>query len=161
MIFEDYEQAETLFQKLHNLHVNAEPDLYKTLDCIHKKRDFKKLVNSKNIILLCAEENGRIIGVSNTKLCTSGMTDVKIAFMDALYVADDFRGKGIGKKLFFETESIAKENGFETTSKTKIKIQGNLIIRQYVFINHWVCNLKDTLLKKIYNIKILVNYKRK
>ena len=111
MIFEDYEQAEILFLKLHNLHVNAEPDLYKTLDCIHKKRDFKKLVNSKNKILLCAEENGRIIGVSNTKFCTSGMTDVKIAFMDALYVEDNFRGKGIGKKLFFETESIAKENG--------------------------------------------------
>ena len=111
MIFEDYEQAEALFQKLHNLHVEAEPDLYKTLDCINKKKDFKKLVKSKNKILLCAEENGRIIGVSNTKLCTSGMTDIKMAFMDALYVEDDFRGKGIGKKLFFETEHIAKENG--------------------------------------------------
>lgn len=111
MIFEDYEQAEKLFLKLHNLHVNAEPDLYKTLDYIHKKRDFKKIVNSKNKILLCAEESGRIIGVSNTKFCTSGMTDIKIAFMDALYVEDAFRGKGIGKKLFFETENIAKENG--------------------------------------------------
>ena len=39
------------------------------------------------------------------------MTDIKMAFMDALYVEDDFRGKGIGKKLFYETEKIAKENG--------------------------------------------------
>ena len=43
MIFEDYEQIEALFQKLHTIHVNAEPDLYKPLDCIHKKRDFKML----------------------------------------------------------------------------------------------------------------------
>lgn len=111
MIFEDYEQAEALFQKLHNLHVKAEPDMYKTLDCISKKREFKKLLNSNYRILLCAEENGRIIGVSNTRLCSSGMTDIKMAFMDALYVENEFRGKGIGKKLFFETEYVAKESG--------------------------------------------------
>lgn len=111
MIFEDYEQVEVLFQKLHTIHVNAKPDLYKPIDCIHKKRDFKKLVNSKNKILLCAEDDGKIIGVSDAKFCTSGMTDIKMAFMDALYVEDDFRGKGIGKKLFYETEKIAKENG--------------------------------------------------
>ena len=111
MTFDDYEQVEVLFQKLHNMHADAEPDLYKPLDCIHKKRDFKKLVNSKSKILLCAEDDGKIIGVSDTKFCTSGMTDIKMAFMDALYVEDDFRGKGIGKKLFYETEKIAKENG--------------------------------------------------
>lgn len=111
MTFDDYEQVEALFQKLHNMHVDAEPDLYKPLDCIHKKRDFKKLVKSKSKILLCAEDDGKIIGVSDTKFCTSGMTDIKMAFMDALYVEDDFRGKGIGKKLFCETEKIAKENG--------------------------------------------------
>ena len=103
MTFDDYEQVEVLFQKLHNIHADAEPDLYKPLDCIHKKRDFKKLVNSKSKILLCAEDDGKIIGVSDTKFCTSGMTDIKMAFMDALYVEDDFRGKGIGKKLFYET----------------------------------------------------------
>ena len=52
IIFEDYEQVEALFQKLHTIHVNAEPDLYKPIDCIHKKRDFKKSVNSKNILHL-------------------------------------------------------------------------------------------------------------
>lgn len=108
---DDYEQAELLFQKLHNQHVEAEPDLYKKLDCINKKRDFKKQIKSKNKIMLCAEEDGKIIGISNTKFCTSGMTDIKIAFMDALYVEDEFRGKGIGKKLFLKTEHIAKENG--------------------------------------------------
>ncbi len=111
MIAEDYEQTELLFQKLHNQHVEAEPELYKKLDYINKKRDFKKQIKSKNKIMLCAEEDGKIIGISNTKFCTSGMTDIKIAFMDALYVEDEFRGKGIGKKLFLETEHIAKENG--------------------------------------------------
>ena len=111
MTFEDYEQAEELFKKLHNLHAEMEPDIYKKLDCVNKKRDFKKQVKSKYKIMLCAEENGKIIGVSNTKLCTSGMTEIKMAFMDALYVEDEFRGKGIGKKLFLETEHIAKENG--------------------------------------------------
>ncbi len=111
MTFEDYEQAEELFKKLHNLHAEMEPDIYKKLDCVNKKRDFKKQVKSKYKIMLCAEENGKIIGVSNTKLCTSGMTEIKMAFMDALYVEDKFRGKGIGKKLFLETEHIAKENG--------------------------------------------------
>ena len=56
--------------------------MYKKLDCVNKKRDFKKQVKSKNKIMLCAEENGKIIGVSNTKLCTSGMTDIKMAFME-------------------------------------------------------------------------------
>ena len=73
MTFDDYEQVEVLFQKLHNMHADAEPDLYKPLACIHKKRDFKKLVNSKSKILLCAEDDGKIIGVSDTKFCTSGI----------------------------------------------------------------------------------------
>ena len=111
MTFEDYDQAEMLFQKLHKLHVEAEPDLYKMVDKINKKRDFKKQVKSEYKVMLCAEENGRIVGVSNTKMCTSGMTDVKMAFIDALYVEDEFRGKGIGKALFLETEKLVKEKG--------------------------------------------------
>ena len=34
MTFEDYEQAEELFKKLHNLHAEMEPDMYKKLDCV-------------------------------------------------------------------------------------------------------------------------------
>ena len=100
MTFEDYEQAEALFKKLHNLHAEMEPDMYKKLDCVNKKRDFKKHVKSKNKIMLCAEEDGKIIGVSNTKFCTSGMTEIKMAFMDALYVDENFRSSGVGKNLF-------------------------------------------------------------
>lgn len=111
MTFEDYEQAEELFKKLHNLHAEMEPDMYKKLDCVNKKRDFKKQVKSKNKIMLCAEENGKIVGVSNTKFCTSRMTEIKMAFMDSLYVDENFRSTGVGKKLFLETERIAKENG--------------------------------------------------
>ncbi len=111
LTYADYEQAEAMFRKLHNIHVEAEPDLYKKRDCIYKKRDFKKLVKSKERILLCAEEKGKLIAVSNTKICTSGMTEMKMAFMDAIFVEDEFREKGIGKKLFFETERLAKEWG--------------------------------------------------
>ena len=111
LAYEDYEQAEALFRKLHNIHVSALPDMFKERDLIYKKRDFKKLVKSKDKILLCAEENGKLLAVSNTKLCTSGMTDIKMAFMDAIYVEDEFRKNGVGKKLFFETERIAKEWG--------------------------------------------------
>ena len=111
LTYEDYEQAEALFRKLHNIHVEALPDLYKSRECIYKKRDFKKLVKSKERILLCAEEKGRIIAVSNTKLCTSGKTEMKMAFMDAIFVEKEFREKDIGKKLFLETEHLAKEWG--------------------------------------------------
>lgn len=111
LTFEDYDRAEELFHKLHNIHVEAEPDLYKTRDFIYKKRDFKKLVKSKESILLCAEEKGRVIAVSNTKLCTSGMTEMKMAFMDAIFVEDEFRNKGVGKMLFTETQQIAKKWG--------------------------------------------------
>ena len=111
LTYEDYKQAEALFQKLHNIHVAALPEMFKERDPIYNKRDFKKLTKSKDKILLCAEENGRLIAVSNTKLCTSGMTDIKMAFMDAIYVEDEFRKNGVGKKLFYETERIAKEWG--------------------------------------------------
>ena len=111
LTYEDYKQAEALFQKLHNIHVAALPEMFKERDPIYNKRDFKKLAKSKDKILLCAEENGRLIAVSNTKLCTSGMTDIKMAFMDAIYVEDEFRKNGVGKKLFYETERIAKEWG--------------------------------------------------
>lgn len=107
----DYEQAEALFHKLHNIHVAALPDMFKERDLIYRKRDFKKLIKSKDKILLCAEEKGRIIAVSNTKLCTSGMTEMKMAFMDAIYVEEGYRKNGVGKQLFSETERLAKEWG--------------------------------------------------
>ena len=77
--------------------------------------------------MLCAEENEKIIGVSNTKLCTSGMTEIKMAFMDALYVDENFRSEGIGKKLFFETERIAKENGAKRLDLTVWNFNENAI----------------------------------
>lgn len=142
MTFEDYEQAEELFKKLHNLHAEMEPDMYKKLDCVNKKRDFKKHVKSKNKIMLCAEEDGKIIGVSNTKFCTSGMTEIKMAFMDALYVDENFRSSGVGKNLFLETERIAKENGAERLdltvwnfNKGAIKFYESLgmVVQRYTF----------------------------
>ena len=142
MTFEDYEQAEELFKKLHNLHAEMEPDMYKKLDCVNKKRNFKKQVKSKNKIMLCAEEDGEIIGVSNTKFCTSGMTEIKMAFMDALYVDENFRSNGVGKKLFLETERIAKENGAERLdltvwnfNKGAIKFYESLgmVVQRYTF----------------------------
>lgn len=142
MTFEDYGQAEELFKKLHNLHAEMEPDMYKKLDCVNKKRDFKKQVKSKNKIMLCAEEDGKIIGVSNTKFCTSGMTEIKMAFMDALYVDENFRSSGVGKKLFLETERIAKENGAKRLdltvwnfNKGAIKFYESLgmVIQRYTF----------------------------
>ena len=39
---EDYEQAEALFHKLHNIHVAALPDMFKERDRIYRKREISK-----------------------------------------------------------------------------------------------------------------------
>lgn len=70
------------------------------------------------------------------------MTEIKMAFMDALYVDENFRSSGVGKNLFLETERIAKENGAKRLdltvwnfNKGAIKFYESLgmVVQRYTF----------------------------
>lgn len=61
--------------------------------------------------VIVAEHKGKIVGWAslnqyNNRCAYDGVADLSV------YISREFRGKGIGKKLLAEIESLAKENGF-------------------------------------------------
>jgi L-amino acid N-acyltransferase YncA len=61
--------------------------------------------------IIVAEHDGEIVGWAslnqyNNRCAYDGVADVSV------YISREYRGKGIGKVLLAELESLAKENGF-------------------------------------------------
>jgi L-amino acid N-acyltransferase YncA len=61
--------------------------------------------------VIVAEHEGQVVGWAslnqyNNRLAYDGVADLSV------YISREFRGKGIGKQLLVELESIARENGF-------------------------------------------------
>lgn len=80
----------------------------KTLDNDYVVKDyFKNIIKKPNHILLCYEEDNTIVGYIYLKPLTEGS---KIAFINGLFVEEEYRGKGIATKLIDEAIKIAKEN---------------------------------------------------
>lgn len=78
-------------------------------DYLYMKEWFEKHTGRYQVIV--AEMVGKIVGWAslnqyNNRCAYDGVADISV------YISRDFRGKGVGKKLLAELESIANENSF-------------------------------------------------
>lgn len=73
-----------------------------------KKSLLKMLENPEDDIFLVARKNGQPIGMCMTTTIRDW------AYCFALFVEENYRGQGIGKKLIDETHRQLKENGVES-----------------------------------------------
>lgn len=81
-----------------------------------EKKDFKYMKewfdkHTDRYKIIVAEQAGQIVGWSslnqyNNRCAYNGVADISV------YILRENRGKGIGKKLLAELESLAKEEGF-------------------------------------------------
>ena len=71
---------------------------------------FEKLRNNDSYIFLCAVENDKLIGSVMGIICNElyGNCD-PFLLVENMIIDINYRGKGIGKKLFTELEKLAKE----------------------------------------------------
>ena len=75
----------------------------------HDGDSFKVVLKSPDNYVFVAEENGKIIGFATVSVRTLVRYPKPIAELDELFVAEEFRKHGVGKKFMSKVEEIAKK----------------------------------------------------
>lgn len=78
------------------------------------REDFEQLINSEKDLVAAAEFSGKVVGFANIRLRTDYVAGTKsspVAYLEGIAVLEEFRGKGIAKKLFEFCVQWAKEKG--------------------------------------------------
>lgn len=77
----------------------------------YSKKTVKEwITHPKDSILLVAKYQGELVGICLTYIMRSW------AYCDSLFIKEEFRGKGIGKKLLMKTEALLKKYNTEALS---------------------------------------------
>lgn len=109
----EFYSINNLMDQVHRLHVNNRFDIYKESKGLLSKEDFEKIISDKNMISILAEINETIVGFCiitiKNPVENKGLVSRRVAYMEDLVVDEDYRGNGIGKKLFVEAKKRAIE----------------------------------------------------
>ena len=109
---EDYPAVDRLMQQVHQLHLDARPDLFIPLEHPLPPEQYQEMVGSNRAICLAAEQDGQIAGICFVTIRNkSCMVEDTIAYLDDLCVDERFRHCGIGKALMERAQQLAKEKG--------------------------------------------------
>lgn len=75
----------------------------------HDNDSFKKVLGNNNNFIYVVEDNGKLIGFAAFSIKDVIRYPKQIAELDELYVAPEYRQKGIGKKLLETIEQKARQ----------------------------------------------------
>lgn len=77
------------------------------------RKFIKKCIRAKNTLVLVVEADNKIVGYINTTIKSLPQIYVhnKEAYVLGLFISQEYRKKGLGKKLLEETEKWAKRKG--------------------------------------------------
>jgi ribosomal protein S18 acetylase RimI-like enzyme len=110
----DYDGVDRLMQQLHQLHVDARPDVYEAMAHPYAKEKFMQEIGGSDKIMLVAEEDNQVLGACvMTMKDKSGMVNMRTAYLEDLVVDEEHRNQGYGKALFDAAESVARVWGAE------------------------------------------------
>lgn len=76
--------------------------------------DFEQLLKSEKDFVAVAEFSGNVIGFANIRLRNDYVAGTKtspVAYLEGIAVSENFRGKGIARKLFEFCSDWAKKRG--------------------------------------------------
>ena len=107
----DFEEIHSIFEEVHDLHQQNEPNTFKKTDPFTKE-EFKSLLQDKQNFFLIAEEI-KIIGFINAFILEREGRHTKhkkTMHIEQLGVKKGEHNRGIGTKLIEEIKHIAKEN---------------------------------------------------
>lgn len=119
---EDYEAYDRFAGLLHRMHQEARPDLFSSAEHPFPREYFEKCLQTPGLHLLLAEVDGLPAGMCVFELRDFPrdplMLPIKQAYVNDIFVAEEFRRLGVGHALYRETERRAKALGAETLSLT-------------------------------------------
>lgn len=113
----DYNGVARLVAQIHELHVNARPDIYSPDPCPMSKEYFLKILKGENSNVFVVEDNlnSQILAYSVVRIHTAPLRQIfkqrKYINIDDLCVEKTHRGKGIGKSLMNHLMNYSKEIG--------------------------------------------------
>ena len=110
---DDYGAVSIFEKKVSLYHVENRPDILKDAPDLSKK-EFRRMLKSKNWIILVAEDNGKTMGYCKTLIKDVGnkyWTSMKLLSVYDLYVDSEFRHNGVATELLNEIKTIGKQIG--------------------------------------------------
>ena len=110
---DDYGAVSNFEKKVSLYHVENRPDILKDAPDLSKK-EFRRMLKSKNWIILVAEDNGKTMGYCKTLIKDVGnkyWTSMKLLSVYDLYVDSEFRHNGVATELLNEIKIIGKQIG--------------------------------------------------
>lgn len=110
LTIDDFEKVEPMMAALHKIHVENRSDFYSENAHPLTKKEFKAMLKDKNKIALTFAENGEIAGIA---LATIKDRTVRSIYIDAIFVLEPFRRRGIATRLFRQIQDTASEIGAE------------------------------------------------
>lgn len=114
----DFSAVDFLMCQLHKIHSEARPDIYLPAQQVYSEEEFAEKLKDENSFLIAAEEENKIAGICFFKIRESVENKIlkkrRTALIEDIFVAEEFRRKGIAKMLFEQAEKTAKEKGAES-----------------------------------------------
>lgn len=114
-LLSDYSDIDCFMKELHNIHVKNRPDMYAKTEHVYSLEEYKKILNEKNMEVLVCVISEKIVGmcVITYKNSTQNpiMVSTPIAYIEDIYVMEEYRLKGIGKELYECVREKAKMRG--------------------------------------------------
>jgi ribosomal protein S18 acetylase RimI-like enzyme len=111
----DYTGVSALMDELHQLHVEARPDVYRELQTRMSEKEYEQLLETDHRYLYVAElpDQGEIVGYANAQLNVIQNVDLlkdrKMLYINEIIVGSKHRGLGTGKRLMQELIELGKE----------------------------------------------------
>ena len=137
MVLDDYDKIKDIYYQVHRLHYDSREDIYIDGDPIPFEY-FKTFVDDPFNFNVVYEEGSKIVGLLVAKKMGSNPNipftrKRNIMFVDTIAVLEDYRGKGIGKKLYSSLKDFALKERVDAVelnvwafNESAIKFYGSL-----------------------------------
>jgi len=113
----DYNDISSIVKEVHDLHVKARPNDYKSCEDPLSKNIYLEMLDSHRYKIFVAIINDSIVGYTVLKTFETKnhpiMHDRIWIHIDDLCITKDFRRKGIGKALYLKALEYCKENNID------------------------------------------------
>lgn len=111
---QDYDAVARIMRQVHNLHVDWRPDIYIDIDPILPYDMYLAHLEEQQVIV--AEVAGEVVGliIYLTRNIFGGpMRERKVLYVDSMAVEEQYRGQGIGHKLFDYVLRLCQEQQYD------------------------------------------------
>ena len=116
LTIEDFDAVNDIFMQMQDLHVENRPDLYRKMDkpATTKAWDYEASLGDENMIMLGAEEEGKIVGfciAEIRKAESKALVPCISVHIKNIAVNENYRRRGIGRTLYQEAVIRGKARG--------------------------------------------------